>query len=115
MATSSQAWRGAPLSAAAAEGAFVQVAAALTRLEAPLTFVSVAALHQPGIALIKAAGSELTFDLERVPAVDSAGLALLIDWLATARNHSCQLRFANPPAALLALARLSELEKLLTG
>jgi len=48
-----------------------------------------------------------------VPAVDSAGLALLIDWLAIARARSCQLHYEKPGATLLALARLSEVEPLL--
>ena len=42
-------------------------------------------------------------------------LALLIDWLATARARSCQLRYAKPAETLLSLARLSEVERLLSG
>jgi phospholipid transport system transporter-binding protein len=99
---------------AAAVGAFVAISADVYRLEAPLTFATVAALRKPGLTLIGSAKSGLTFDLEAVPAVDSAGLALLIDWLATARARSCQLRYAKPAATLLSLARLSEVEPLLS-
>ena len=102
------------MSLAAAEQAFVVVPAGATRLEAPLTFATVAALRRPGLELIAAAGNELTLDLERVPAVDSAGLALLIDWVASAHARSCRLRFVKPSEALLALARLSEVDRLLT-
>jgi len=35
--------------------------------------------------------------------------------LATARARSCQLRYAKPAETLLSLARLSEVEQLLTG
>jgi phospholipid transport system transporter-binding protein len=97
----------------AAGGAFVATAAGVYRLEASLTFATVAALRAPGAALIDAAGSALSLDLAVVPAVDSAGLALLIDWLAIARARSCQLRYEKPGATLLALARLSEVEPLL--
>jgi phospholipid transport system transporter-binding protein len=93
----------------------VALAADAYRLEAPLTFATVAVLRKPGLALIAAAGSALTFDLEAVPAVDSAGLALLIDWLAMARARSCQLRYAKPGETLLSLARLSEVEALLSA
>ena len=99
----------------AAHAAFVAISADVYRLEAPLTFATVAALRNPGLALIASAKSGLTVDLETVPAVDSAGLALLIDWLATARARSCQLRYAKPAETLLSLARLSEVERLLSG
>jgi len=107
---------GAVRPSAALHAAFVATSTGVYRLEAPLTFATVAALRNPGLALIAAAGSGgLTFDLEAVPAVDSAGLALLIDWLATARARSCQLHYAKPAETLLSLARLSEVEALLSG
>jgi phospholipid transport system transporter-binding protein len=99
---------------AAAHGAFVAISADAYRLESALTFATVAALHEPGLALIASAGGGLTLDLESVPAVDSAGLALLIDWLAAARARSCQLHYAKPAPTLLSLARLSEVEPLLS-
>ena len=99
----------------AAHAAFAPVSADAYRLEAPLTFATVAALRNPGLALIASAKAELTIDLEAVPQVDSAGLALLIDWLAMARARSCHLRYAKPAETLLSLARLSEVEQLLTG
>jgi ABC-type transporter Mla MlaB component len=101
------------MTAAAAEGVFVGVSPDVFRLEAPLTLLTVAALRSPGLTLIGAAGSTLTFDLGAVPEVDSAGLALLIDWLASATARCCQLRYVKPDKTLLALARLSEVEPLL--
>lgn len=98
-----------------AGGGFVAISPGVYRLEAPLTFATVAALRSPGLALIGAAAGELTFDLAAVPAVDSAGLALLIDWLAMARARACRLRYAKPAPTLLSLARLSEVEPLLSG
>ncbi|HTW73787.1 MAG TPA: STAS domain-containing protein [Steroidobacteraceae bacterium] len=95
--------------------AFVAAAAGSYRLQAPLQFASVPRLRGLGLRLIAAAADELTLDLEAVPAVDSAGLALLIDWLASARAAGKRLRYARPPQALVALARLSDVEPLLTG
>ena len=96
------------------QAAFVPLAADSYRLEAPLTLATVGALRSLGVALIGAAGGALTLDLSAIPEVDSAGLALLIDWLAIARARSCQLHFAKPGKTLLALARLSEVEPLLS-
>jgi phospholipid transport system transporter-binding protein len=94
---------------------FVAVSAGVHRLEAPLQFATVASLRRRGLALIAAANAELTLDLSAVPAADSAGLALLVDWLASARAHHKKLRYVQPPQGLLALARLSDVERLLTA
>jgi phospholipid transport system transporter-binding protein len=90
-------------------------AAGVYRLEAPLTFASVASLRTHGLELIQAAADGLTLDLRAVPAVDSAGLALLIDWLAEARLRSRPLKYVQLPETLIALARLSDVEKLLAA
>jgi phospholipid transport system transporter-binding protein len=103
-----------PMTAAAAQGAIVAVSPDVYRLEAPLTLATVGALRNLGVTLIGAAGGALTLDLAAIPEVDSAGLALLIDWLAIARARSCQLHYAKPGKTLLALARLSEVEPLLS-
>ena len=92
---------------------FEPLSAGIYRLRSPLTFATVAALRSPGLRLIAAAGTELALELAEVPAIDSAGLALLIDWLAAARARSCRLSYPKPPGALLSLARLSEVEALL--
>jgi len=104
-----------PMTDIAAQSAFAAVSGDVYRLEAPLTFATVGALRNPGLALIASANTELTINLEAVPQVDSAGLALLIDWLGTARARSCQLRYDKPGETLLSLARLSEVEALLSG
>jgi phospholipid transport system transporter-binding protein len=93
--------------------AFVAVSPGVYRLEAPLTFASVASLHGEGVRILDSASNGLTLDLQSVPAVDSAGLALLIDWLGEARAKSRRLKYAQPPQALLSLARLSDVEKLI--
>jgi phospholipid transport system transporter-binding protein len=95
---------------------FVASGADTFRLESALSFATVTQLRPPGLALIAAAsGRALTFDLAAVTTVDSAGLALLVDWLAAARAGSCQLRYIQPAETLRSLARLSEVEPLLNG
>jgi len=43
----------------------------------------------------------------QVEATDSAGLALMIEWIRLSRMSRVQLRFKNVPEQLLALAKLS--------
>jgi phospholipid transport system transporter-binding protein len=65
-------------------------------------------------AAFKDAGS-LEIDLANVPEGDSAGLALLIEWLRLARQRQQRVHFKNVPAQIAALARISEVESLLNG
>lgn len=55
----------------------------------------------------------LELDLGGVESTDSAGLALLVEWAARARREHRKLVFRNLPKQALALARISELDKLL--
>ena len=62
-----------------------------------------------------AQSKEIDIDLGGVGESDSAGLALLIEWLRAARHGGQVIRFANVPAQIEALARISEVEDLLCG
>lgn len=62
-----------------------------------------------------AQSKEIDVDLGGVGESDSAGLALLIEWLRAARQGGRAIRFANVPAQIEALARISEVEDLLGG
>ena len=57
----------------------------------------------------------LDIDLGGVGESDSAGLALLIEWLRLARQWQKEIRFENVPAQIEALARISEVEDLSGG
>lgn len=59
--------------------------------------------------------TSLEIDLANVPEGDSAGLAVLIEWLRLARQHQQQIHFKNVPQQIAALARISEVESLLNG
>jgi phospholipid transport system transporter-binding protein len=96
------------------EAAFVAVGDGVYRLEASLTFATVPLLRNAGMARIAGAAGPIEFDLQGVAVVDSAGLALLIDWLADARAQQRTLRYGQLPEVLRALARLSDVESLLT-
>ena len=82
------------------------------RVIGSLHFTTVSALLTAGVAAINA-GRAAVIDLAGVTASDSAGLALLIEWLSVAKAASRLLRFENIPSQLQQLARLSEVEELL--
>lgn len=59
------------------------------------------------------AASELNIDLTSVTRSDSAGVALLIDWIRTANKASKKIVFHNIPTQMLAIASASGLDELL--
>ena len=82
------------------------------RVIGSLHFTTVSALFAAGTTAINA-GRAAVIDLAGVTASDSAGLALLIEWLSVAKAAGRALRFENIPSQLQQLARLSEVEELL--
>lgn len=52
-------------------------------------------------------------DLSGVERINSAGLALVIEWLREARHESKELEIHNPPAELMAMASICDVEDLL--
>jgi phospholipid transport system transporter-binding protein len=62
-----------------------------------------------------ASARQLEVDLGGVTEADSAGLALLIEWVRIARKAGRPIRFENAPRQISALARISDVEGLLFG
>jgi phospholipid transport system transporter-binding protein len=84
-----------------------------SRVNGVLHFTTVTTLLSEGSAAI-CDGRAAVIDLAGVKDSDSSGLALLIEWLSIARASSRGLRYENIPAQLQQLARVSEVEELLT-
>jgi len=53
-------------------------------------------------------------DLSGVTSGDSAGLALLIEWMGFAHKRGGSVHFVGTPAQLTALAKISELDQVLS-
>ena len=70
-------------------------------------------LHESSERFATAEGTDIQIDLGGVSESDSAGLALLLEWLRLARQRKQTMHFANLPAQIAALARISEVEELL--
>ena len=91
---------------------FENIGAGRFRIEGRLDFNSVVqalATSQHLFAELHA----IQLDLSGVSAIDSAGLALLIEWISRAKRSNCHLSFRNVPAQAMAIARISDVEKLL--
>jgi phospholipid transport system transporter-binding protein len=85
-----------------------------SRVLGVLHFTTVTALLRSGSEAI-ANGRAAVIDLSGVKDSDSSGLALLIEWLSIARAEHKSLRYENIPVQLHQLARLSDVEELLTA
>lgn len=81
-----------------------------------LTFATARQALDAGLqALAAASDASIEVDCAEVGVSDSAGLAVLVEWLAWARRSGRELRFSNLPEALCAIARICEIEGLLLG
>jgi phospholipid transport system transporter-binding protein len=57
--------------------------------------------------------TQLEIDLSGVTLSDSAGLALLLEWVTWANHTVREIRFKSMPERVLAIAKTTEVEKLL--
>lgn len=65
------------------------------------------------LALRTSSASALEIDCSAVTQADSAGLAVLLDWLAVSKKAGRRLRYTGLPAGLMAMARISGVAELL--
>jgi phospholipid transport system transporter-binding protein len=75
-------------------------------VDGDLTFATIDKQTLKSFSFLKAA-KEITIDLSRVSSTDSAGLALMIEWIKYSRQNRTQIAFKNIPEQLLNLAKLS--------
>ena len=82
-------------------------------LEGELGFSSVpAVLEHAGTEML--GGGELKVDLKGVSRADSAGLALLVEWLRESERAGSKISFINVPVQLLSIARVCGLHEILS-
>lgn len=75
-------------------------------VEGPLTFSSIDKKTVKSFDFLGSA-PQICIDLKRVESTDSAGLALMIEWIKHSKKHNTHLSFKNIPQQLQALAKLS--------
>ncbi len=79
-----------------------------------LTFGNARTARSEGLhALRTSSVRDLEVDCGGITLSDSAGLAVLLDWMAIMKREGRPLRFTNLPPGLLALARISGVEQML--
>lgn len=83
------------------------------RLEGDLSFASAS------LALKKTVGffvgpATVVFDLAGIAKADSAGLALLLEWLRESNQAGVELHYVNLPRQLLAMAHVAGVDGILT-
>jgi len=82
------------------------------QLEGELTFGTInkkTAKHL-GFSTLK---DTIVIDLSKITTTDSAGLALIIEWMKLAGKNQSQIVYENIPEQLIALAKLSGFEQFL--
>jgi phospholipid transport system transporter-binding protein len=92
--------------------ALERVAPDRLRASGPLDFSTAAQALRIGIETIGRDGDQVV-DLSGVTEGDSAGVAVLVEWVSAAVAAGVGLRYENVPPQMLAIARISDLEDLL--
>jgi phospholipid transport system transporter-binding protein len=81
----------------------------------PLTFATARRAREIGLrCLAQVPQGALEIDCGGVKPTDSAGLAVLLDWLGAAKRAGRTLRYTQLPQELTALGHISEVDDLLT-
>jgi len=79
-----------------------------------LTFATAREARQLGVMVLEGSTAQtIVVDCKGVTRADSAGLAVLLDWLALGRRTSRTITLENLPDSLVAIARISEVDGLL--
>jgi phospholipid transport system transporter-binding protein len=79
-----------------------------------LNFVTVVALWRESIAKLSAY-TTLVFDMAKVTDCNSAGLALMLEWLKYARQANKKITFNNIPANLASIIKVAGINKIVNS
>jgi phospholipid transport system transporter-binding protein len=91
-----------------------EVASGRITVTGELTFASAREARQLGILVLEGSRADrIVIDCAGVTRADSAGLAVLLDWLAWGRKRTRTVSLENLPPSLIAIARISEVDGLL--
>jgi len=102
-----------PADAGAERGRLASAGAGRFELSGDGGFADAARLLAEGDAAFAGQG-RVEVDLARVARVDSAGLALLLEWSLAARDAGRVLAYRNVPPAIASLAGISDVAELLS-
>jgi phospholipid transport system transporter-binding protein len=94
------------------EARFTDLGDGRFELSGDLSFQTAAAALEESKGLFSGHAA-IEIDLAGVTRADSAGLALLLEWVNWAHRSDRRLRFRNLPAQILCIAEISEVEDML--
>ena len=77
-----------------------------------LDFTTIKDLWKVSLPLL-ASEKNLNFDMTHVDASNSAGLALMLEWMKYAKKENKKIHFANIPTQLQSIMEVSGIEKIL--
>lgn len=83
------------------------------KVSGELTFATVTQVLAQSHTLFTQAGDSIEIELGAVERADSAGLALLIEWMRNAHARDKDIRFFELPEQMRAIAAASDLEAIL--
>jgi len=83
------------------------------KLVGELSFVSVQEAMKNGAKLFEIPADKMVFDLAGITKADSAGLALLLEWLRLATLNGVDLHYINLPRQLQAMAHVAGVDEIL--
>lgn len=92
-------------------GGAIRTGDGVVEVSGDLTFATVPGVLAEGSAWINGNPSGLTVDLKGVTRTDSAGVALMLEWLRLARAADRPLHFVNLSDQLIHLIRVSGLSQ----
>lgn len=93
-----------------------EVASGRVTVTGELTFASAREARQLGILVLEGSRADrIAIDCAGVTRADSAGLAVLLDWLAWGRRRSHAVTLENLPPSLVAIAKISDVDGLLSA
>ena len=79
-----------------------------------LTFANARSARSEGLHVLRTSSArDLEVDCSGIAHSDSAGLSVLLEWMAVMKREGRPLCFANLPPGLLAVARISGVEQML--
>jgi len=83
-------------------------------IKGALTFATARKARQQGLHLLSVSSVRaLEVDCSGITASDSAGLTVLLDWLAAAKRENRSLQLRNLPEPIRAVAQISDVTELL--
>jgi phospholipid transport system transporter-binding protein len=92
----------------------VDLGAGRIQVRGALTFTTARRARAAGAKLLTSPGNApVEIDCAAVTASDSAGLAVLLDWLVLARRQGRAVRFSHLPEPIRAVAQISDVEPFL--